>query len=349
MDAEEHLDVLIVGAGFAGLCMLYKARALRLSARVIEAAPSVGGTWYYNRYPGARVDIQSLEYSYAFSEELQQQWHWTERYASQPELLRYANHVADRLALRGDIQLNTRLVAATWDQDSRLWHATAHTGERWSSRFLVMAAGLLSSPNTPHLEGLESFAGRTLHTARWPEESVDFSGKSVGVVGTGSSGVQVIPLIARQARQLTVFQRTPAYVVPAHNGPLDPAWEARIKADYAGFRSRSRQTFTGFFSELPPPTASALAVSNEERLARFEEYWQIGGFALLFAYYDILLDIRANELAAEFVRTRSAPRYSTPRPRSCCHRPTVSAASACASIAPAITKRSTCRTSHWWM
>jgi cyclohexanone monooxygenase len=204
---NDHLDILIVGAGFAGMYMLIKARLMGLRALVIDAAPSVGGTWYHNRYPGARVDVQSLEYSYSFDEALQQHWHWTERYASQPELLRYANHVADRFALRNDIRLDTRLTEATWDEPSERWQAAAQTGEHWSARYLVMATGPLSTPNTPAFDGLENFAGPTFHTADWPHESVDFSDQRVGVIGTGSSRVQVIPMIARQARELTVFQR----------------------------------------------------------------------------------------------------------------------------------------------
>lgn len=209
--------------------MLIKAQSLGLKALAIESAPSVGGTWYHNRYPGARVDIQSLEYSFSFDEALQQEWRWTERYASQPELLRYANHVADRFALRDSIRLETRLAGATWDEDARRWVATSDEGERWSARFLVMASGPLSAPNTPNFEGLDNFAGTTHHTADWPHEAVDFGGQRVGVIGTGSSGVQAIPEIARQARSLTVFQRTAAYAVPSHNGPLDAAWRRRSK------------------------------------------------------------------------------------------------------------------------
>ena len=265
VSTADDLDLLIVGAGFAGLYMLHKARTLGLRAQVIEAAPSVGGTWYHNRYPGARVDIQSLEYSYSFSSELQQEWGWTQRYASQPELLRYANHVADRFGLRKDIHLDTRLTSAIWDEEAKRWHATSQSGRSWWARFLVMATGPLSTPNTPRFEGLETFAGLKLHTAKWPHERVDFSGMRVGVIGTGSSGVQIIPEITREARELTVFQRTPAYVVPAHNGPLDPVWEARVKADYAGFRSRNLQSFAGAMSDYPPPPVSALEVGEEER------------------------------------------------------------------------------------
>jgi cation diffusion facilitator CzcD-associated flavoprotein CzcO len=307
------IDVLIVGAGFAGLHMLYTARRRGLTARVIEAAGGVGGTWYHNRYPGARVDIQSMEYSFGFSDALQQDWCWTERYAGQPELLRYANHVADRFGLRDGIQLNTRLTGAVFDESANRWLATAEqlasadAGEArqsWSARFLVMASGPLSKPNTPAFKGLETFAGAVLHTARWPQDTVDFTGKRVAVIGTGSSAIQAIPQIAQQAAELTVFQRTAAYCVPAHNGPLDAAFEARIKADYPGFRARNRRMHGGFGSELPPNPKSALAASPEERGAAFEARWRIGGFALLGAFNDILLNEDSNALAAEFVRNK---------------------------------------------
>ena len=296
------LDLLIVGAGFAGLYMLVKARRLGLSALVIEAAVGVGGTWYHNRYPGARVDIQSMEYSYSFDEELQQQWRWSERYAPQPELLRYANHVADRFALRDGIVFDTRITGARFDEALKCWHVVGDGGRNWSARFLVLASGPLSAPNLPAFDGLERFEGRVLHTACWPHEPVDFDGQRVAVVGTGSSAVQAIPLIARAARELTVFQRTATYAVPAHNGPLDPAYETRVKADYAGLRRRNLRMSTGFGSELPPNRRSALDASPAEREAAFEERWRVGGFALLGAFQDLLLDARANQYAAEFVR-----------------------------------------------
>ena len=310
------VDVLIVGAGFAGLYMLHTARRRGLNARVIEAAAGVGGTWHHNRYPGARVDIQSMEYSFGFSPELQQEWRWTERYAGQPELLRYANHVADRFELRDGIQLNTRLTGAVFDEAANRWLATAQSSDAndhpdgsaasqsWSARFLVMASGPLSKPNTPAFKGLETFAGPVLHTARWPQERVDFTGKRVAVIGTGSSAIQAIPQIAQQAAELTVFQRTAAYCVPANNGPLNADFEARIKADYPGFRARNRRMHGGFGSELPPNPKSALAASPEEREAAFEARWQIGGFALLGAFNDLLLNEDSNALAAEFVRKK---------------------------------------------
>ena len=286
--------------------MLHKARAMGLSALVLEAAPSVGGTWYANRYPGARVDVQSLEYSFSFSEALQQEWQWTERYASQPELLHYANHVADRFDLRSGIRLNTRVTAACFDDDDQRWEvrSTREDGapQTWRARFVVLASGPLSTPNTPAFPGLETFAGEVLHTAAWPHAPVDFGGRHVGVIGTGSSAVQVIPRIAQQAASVTVFQRTAAYVVPAHNGPLDPTQEARVKADYPGFRARNRQMRAGFGCDLPMNPNSALAASPEERDAAFEARWRVGGFCLLWAFGDLMTDLQANALVAEFVR-----------------------------------------------
>jgi cyclohexanone monooxygenase len=299
-----QLDLLVVGAGFAGLYMLHKARTIGLRAQAVEAAPSVGGTWYHNRYPGARVDIESLEYSYSFDEALQQQWRWTERYASQPELLAYANHVADRFGLRDAIEFDTRIEAAHFDEAARCWQLRASEGRQWRARFVVMASGPLSAPNAPRFPGLDDFGGTVLHTADWPHAAVDLRGQRVAVIGTGSSAVQAIPLLAEQAATLTVFQRTPAYCVPARNGPLDPAYEARIKADYAGFRARNRQMFGGFGSELPPNRVSALQVGGAEREAMFAQRWQVGGFSFLGAFNDLLTNPESNALAAEFVRQR---------------------------------------------
>ena len=324
--APQTLDLLIVGAGFAGLYMLHKARSLGLSAQVVEAAGGVGGTWYFNRYPGARVDIQSVEYSFGFDEALQQDWHWTERYAGQPELLRYANHVADRFGLRDGILLNTRVSGASFDEAGQCWQVRAEAHEpyadgagaaageplAWSARFLVMASGPLSTPNLPAFPGLDRFAGPVHHTARWPQHEVDFTGLRVAVVGTGSSAVQAIPVIARQASQLTVFQRTATYAVPAHNGPLAADFEARIKADYPGFRARNRQMRGGFGSDSPPAPGSADAASPAEREARFEDRWQRGGFALLGAFSDLLLNPQSNALAAEFVRGKIRAAVSDP-------------------------------------
>ena len=298
------LDILIVGAGFAGLYMLYRARKMGLSARIIEAASGVGGTWFHNRYPGARVDIQSMEYSFSFSDELQQEWRWSERYAGQPELQRYANHVADRFGLRDGIQLNTRVTGAAFDEHTNCWNAQTDDSTIWSARFLVLASGPLSAPNVPNFLGLDTFAGPVLHTANWPYEPVDFTGKRVGIIGTGSSGVQAIPIIAQQAAELTVFQRTAAYAVPARNAPLDPEFETRIKADYAGFRARNRRMVAGFNSEQPVGTKLAAELSEAEREAEMERRWQIGGFGLLSAFADVMRTASANDIVAEFVRRK---------------------------------------------
>jgi len=306
--SQPELDLLIVGAGFAGLYMLHQARARGLNALVIEAADSVGGTWYHNRYPGARVDIQSMEYSFGFDDALQQDWCWTERYAAQPELLAYANHVADRFDLRSGILLNTRLTGAHWDEAAQSWQAGTGTGtsggRTWRARHLVLATGPLSTPSEPDFPGLSDFKGQVLHTARWPKEPVDFSGQRVGVIGTGSSGVQTITTIAPQVGQLTVFQRTASYAVPAHNGPLDVALEAQVKADYPGFRARNRRMMGGFGSLLPPNNFSAFSVSAEQRESMFEGRWQIGGFVLLGTFNDLIVNPAANELAGEFVRNK---------------------------------------------
>ncbi len=302
-------DVVIVGAGFAGMYMLHRVRGLGLSARVFEAGSGVGGTWYWNRYPGARCDIESMEYSYQFSDELQQEWHWSERFATQPEILKYANHVADRFGLREDIRFDTRITGATFDEAAERWRVRMEVGGQPSeatvtARFLIMATGCLSSTNMPAIRGIETFAGPKYHTGRWPHEPVDFTGRRVGVIGTGSSAIQSIPIIARQAGELVVFQRTANYSVPAHNAPLDPDYEARIKADYAAFRARNSMMPNAFGSNLPRNEASALAASGEERKRAYETRWQRGGLVLLGAFGDLLLDARANETAAEFVRDK---------------------------------------------
>ncbi|HMA88137.1 MAG TPA: NAD(P)/FAD-dependent oxidoreductase [Burkholderiales bacterium] len=299
-----RLDVIVVGAGFAGLYMLHRARGLGLSARVFEDGAGVGGTWYWNRYPGARCDIESLEYSYQFDERLQQEWRWSERFAAQPEILRYADHVADRFGLRRDIQLNTRVVAAHFDESARRWTVRTADGVEATARFLVMATGCLSVPNRPRLPGLDVFRGAVYHTGAWPHDKVDFRGLRVGVIGTGSSAVQSIPLIAEEALSLVVFQRTATYSVPARNAPLDPAYEAHVKADYASFRARNSQMPNAFGSNLPRNEASALAATPQERRRAFEERWRHGGLFLLGAFGDLILDARANETAAEFVRDK---------------------------------------------
>ena len=282
--------------------MLHKARGLGLTARGFEAGSGVGGTWYWNRYPGARCDVDSLEYSYQFDEALQQEWKWSERYSPQPEILRYAEHVADRFGLRRDIQFDTRVKAAVFDEEAGRWNVTTGDGARTSARFLILATGCLSSAKMPEIEGIESFAGECYHTGRWPHDAVNFSGKRVGMIGTGSSAIQSIPIIAREAKSLVVFQRTPSYTVPARNRPTDPAYEARVKSDYAGFRARNSRMLNAFGSDLPRNELSALSVGADQRTQAFEKRWQHGGLPFMGAFNDLLLNAESNAAAAEFVR-----------------------------------------------
>lgn len=297
-------DVVIVGAGFAGMYMLHRVRGLGFSARLFEAGSGVGGTWFWNRYPGARCDVESMEYSYQFDEALQQEWQWSERYAPQPEILKYANHVADRFGLREDMRFNTRVSAAAFDESGGRWIVRTDDGGEISARFLIMATGCLSSTNKPAFEGIESFAGECYHTGQWPHDDVDFSGKRVGVIGTGSSAIQAIPIIAQRAKSLVVFQRTATYSVPARNAPLDPDYEARIKADYAGFRARNSLMPNAFGSSFPRNEASALETEPQERTRAFEARWHRGGLGFMGAFGDLILDGKANEMAAGFVREK---------------------------------------------
>jgi cation diffusion facilitator CzcD-associated flavoprotein CzcO len=300
--ADGALDMVIVGAGFAGMYMLHRARTLGLSARVFEAASGVGGTWYWNRYPGARCDVESMEYSYQFSDELQQQWDWTERYAAQPEILRYANHVVDRFDLRGDIRFDTRVRAAAFDERQGRWVIETDDSGRTAATWCVMATGCLSSANLPNFEGLDRFEGAWYHTGRWPHDGVDFTGLRVGVIGTGSSAVQSIPLIARQAAHLFVFQRTPNYVVPARNRPLDPEVRRTVKANYPALRARAKQGRTGLLYPINPK--SALEATREEREREYQARWDNGGLGFIGSFVDLLIDQEANDTAASFIRRK---------------------------------------------
>ncbi len=294
-------DAIIVGAGFSGLYQLYLLRdRLGLSVRVLDAADGVGGTWYWNRYPGARCDSESYYYSYSFSEELEQEWEWTERYPEQPEILRYLNHVADRFGLRPDIQLDTKVTGARFDRDTQRWLVTTAAGEAFSAQFLITAVGCLSTANLPAVPGIESFGGQAFHTGLWPHAGVDFAGKRVGLIGTGSTGIQAAPVIAASAKQLVVFQRTANYSVPARNGPMDGEAQRRIKATYADIRRMSRDSPNGHPWEIAPE--GALEVSEAERLARYEAAWTLGGLRFRAAFRDILSNPAANETAAEFIR-----------------------------------------------
>jgi len=301
-EPASDLDAVIVGAGFAGLYMLHRLRGLGISARVYEAGDGIGGTWYWNRYPGARCDVESMDYSYSFSDELQQEWQWTERYASQPEILRYINHVADRFDLRRDVRLSTRVTAAVFDEATHRWAVSTNRGERVSAQFCIMATGCLSAAQVPDFKGLETFEGPWYHTGNWPHEGVDFTGQRVGVIGTGSSAIQSIPLIARQAAHLFVFQRTPNFSIPARNAPLDPEYERRWKANYAEHRRQARESRVGFVVERND--LSALEVSAAERLREYESRWSRGGLGFNATFADLLTSKAANDTAAEFFRAK---------------------------------------------
>jgi len=295
-------DAVVVGAGFGGLYALHCLRQMGFTALCFEAGDGVGGTWYWNRYPGARCDVESLQYSYSFSPELDQEWTWTEKYAPQPEILAYANHVADRFDLRRDIRFETRVTAATFDEARALWVVETDRGDKVEARFLMMAVGCLSSANKPPFAGMADFQGRIYHTGEWPHDGVDFSGLRVGVIGTGSSAIQSIPLIAEQAKALTVFQRTPNYSVPAWNAPLDPQHVATVKADYPALRAKARMRPTGFY--FPFNAQPALAASPEERHRQYEAAWAAGGLPFLGAYGDLLFNKQANDTIAEFAREK---------------------------------------------
>jgi cyclohexanone monooxygenase len=309
--AGGRFDAVIVGAGFAGMYMLHKLRQLGFTARVLEAGGGVGGTWYWNRYPGARCDVESIQYSYQFSPELQQEWDWSERYATQPEILRYAEHVADRFDLRRDIQFDTRVTAASFDEATRRWTIQTDGGERLEAAFCIMATGCLSAPSTPQFAGIESFAGERYHTGTWPHEPVDFTGKRVGVIGTGSSAIQAVPLIAEQAAHLYVFQRTPHYTVPARNARLNAEYRKAVKAHYPQMRARAWQMPNGLDFELNP--GSAVEATPEQRRREYERRWAYGGVTFMGSYSDLLASQAANDTAAEFVRSKIRETVRDPR------------------------------------
>jgi cyclohexanone monooxygenase len=295
-------DAIVVGAGFAGMYMLHRLRGLGFSARVFEAGGGVGGTWYWNRYPGARCDVESMQYSFSFSEELDQEWNWSEKYAPQPEILSYANHVADRFDLRSSIVFDTRVTAATFDEEARCWHIETDRGDRVSAKFCIMAVGCLSAPNRPNFTGIEDFRGPIYHTGQWPHQGVDFTGSRVGVIGTGSSAIQSIPIIAQQASALTVFQRTATWSVPAWNERLTPEYLAVAKADYPALRAKARARPTGFY--FPFNAKPALEADPDERDREYEEAWARGGEPVLGAYGDLLFEKDANDTIADFTRRK---------------------------------------------
>jgi cation diffusion facilitator CzcD-associated flavoprotein CzcO len=303
---EPELDVIVVGAGFGGMYMLHRLRQIGFRTRVFEVGSDVGGTWFWNRYPGARCDVESVEYSYSFDDDLQQEWVWTERFAAQPEILTYANHVADRFNLRTDIVFNTRVTGAVFNDADSTWTVNTSDGATATCRFLITAVGNLSSTNMPKIPGQDSFQGAQFHTGAWPHEGVDFAGKHVGVIGTGSSAIQSIPEIAKQAAHLTVFQRTPSYTAPARNRPLEAEEIATIKANYPELRANNKLMSGAYASRTPRGTASALSVDPITRDAEYEARWEMGGLVYLHGYGDLLTNQDANETAADFLRRKIA-------------------------------------------
>ena len=308
-----ELDAIVVGGGLGGLYALHRLRQLGLKARVFEAGSGIGGTWFWNRYPGARCDVESMEYSYAFDDDLQQEWRWPERYGTQPEILRYINHVADRFDLRRDVQLDARVVSAEFDRARCRWTVRTERGDVARAPFCIMATGNLSTPRVPSFKGLERFEGAWYHSGLWPHEGVDFSGWRVGVIGTGSSGVQMIPLIAEQARHLHVFQRTANFSLPARNAPTDAEKERSHKSEYVTRRLAAYDTPFGIAGH-PPPEKSALEATPEEREAMYEQKWAEGGsISFLYAYTDLLVNREANDTASEFVRNKIRSIVRDPR------------------------------------
>ncbi len=301
-DAASALDydAIIIGAGMSGMYQLYRLRELGLRVRVFEAGTNVGGTWYWNRYPGARFDSESYSYSYSFSKELLDEWDWSEHFAGQPETLRYLNHVADKFDLRRDIQFRSRVTAAIWDETTRSWNVTLQDDSRFRARFLITAIGPLSMPTMPRIEDIDNFQGQSFHTARWPHQPVDFAGKRVAVIGTGATGVQTIQTIAGSVGHLTVFQRTPNWCAPLHNGKIDPETQKKIKAGYPEMFRRCQETFACFL-HTPDPRGT-FEVTNEEREAFFEKLYAERGFGIWQGNFrDILTDRKANALISDFV------------------------------------------------
>ena len=310
--ATETCDVVVVGAGFAGMYMLHRLRGLGLKVRVYEQGGDVGGTWYWNRYPGARCDVESMQYSYSFSDDLQQEWDWSERYAPQPEILKYANHVADRFDLRTDIQFDTRVVRAAFGEGADIWSVTTSGGNSVTAKYVVLATGCLSNARTPDIKGLAGFKGKVYHTGHWPHQRIDFTGRRVGVIGTGSSAIQAVPVIAGQASHLTVFQRTPNFSIPARNAALTAEERAAFRANYPEIRRFAREEArNGIYSELPD--RGALDDGDNERRAKYEAHWSRGGLTFMSVYNNLALDRAANDTAADFVRDKIAEVVKDPQ------------------------------------
>jgi len=311
--SDREFDAIIVGAGFSGLYMLHKLRGLGFSAKVIEAADDVGGTWYWNRYPGARCDIESYDYSYSFDEDLQREWEWSERYAPQPEILRYLQHVAERFDLKRDIQFETRVESAHWNEDAHRWTVTTDRGDSYSAQFCVMGTGCLSSFNRPEIAGLDDFAGKIYLTGQWPHEGVDFTGQRVAVIGTGSSAIQSTPIIAKQAEKLMIFQRTPNYVVPAHNYQIPREEADAIKANYAELRATAQESGVGSGKVLPRTEVLATQLDEDAFLADMERRYAVGGLVgFVGAYADITLDPAAAKRVEAFIANKIREKVKDP-------------------------------------
>jgi cyclohexanone monooxygenase len=301
----EAYDAVVVGAGFAGMYMLHRLRGLGLSVRVYEQGDGVGGTWYWNRYPGARCDVESMQYSYSFSDELQQQWDWSERYAPQPEILKYANHVADRFDLRRDIQFSTKVERAAFDERANLWSVTTSQGNTVTANYMILATGCLSNARVPDIKGLNDFKGKVYHTGHWPHQPVDFTGLRVAVIGTGSSAIQSVPVIAEQASHLTVFQRTANFSIPARNAALTAEERESFRSRYPEIRRFAREEArNGIYQELPD--RGALDDADNERRTKYEQRWAKGGLTFMGVYNNLALDTAANDTAASFVREKIA-------------------------------------------
>ena len=294
------VDVVVVGAGFSGLYLLYRLRKAGFSTRVFERGGDVGGTWYWNRYPGARCDVESLQYSYSFDEQLQQDWHWPEKFSAQPDILAYANHVADRFNLKKDIEFNIEVKASWFDENLKTWKITTNTGEEINAQYFIMATGCISTTQIPNIKGLSDYVGNTFHTGDWPHEEVDFSGQSIAVIGTGSSGIQSIPVLAKQAKKLTVFQRTPNYSIPSQNEPMTKKYERSWKDVYSERRKEMRYSAHGSLKDLND--VPALSVDEDQRQELYTKRWAIGGTGFLGSFNDLLINADANYTAAEYVR-----------------------------------------------
>ena len=309
----EQVDAIVIGAGFAGLRALYTLRGMGKKVAVLEASADVGGVWYHNGYPGARCDVESYDYSYSFSSELEQEWRWSERYATQPEILRYVAHVAERFDLRKHIHCNTPMQNARYDENAARWSVTSQGGRQWSAQYLVMCVGQLSKPKTPDYPGQEKFKGEIILSAVWPKRKVEYAGKRVAIIGTGSSGMQMTPVIAQEASHLTVFQRTPNFSIPASNAPVTDEEDKQVKANYRARREQAWNSPSGL--GFMPSKQSALDASPEEREKVYEVAYHRLGFGFALAYFDILLSKPANDTAADFVRKKIGALIDDPKLR----------------------------------